>query len=243
MIDPERLRLLIDTADSMGLQPRQINGTGLVALHVHGKERYIFHKSSNPNSAAATFLTKNKRAARIVFGEHELPNIPYCVPKTEDEAIAFLQTHGRVIVKPITGQHSSNIHLVSSIDELKKIDTARGIFEKFVEGQETRLLVVAGEVKAVHLKVYDSEINDPSKVRRISLEKQQWNQSLVIMAQKAAEAFGLVFTAVDFLVTRDDEPFLLEINAAPGIERFNKPTEGPPVDAMRFYLEQFTRQL
>jgi hypothetical protein len=31
---------------------------------------------------------------------------------------------------------------------------------------------------------------------------------------------------------------MLEINSAPGLDRFQNPDDGPPIDIMRLYLEQ-----
>jgi len=238
MIDKKRLDLVLSTAEGMGLKATLLNDQGLVSVEVNGKEIYLFHKTSNPNTQMATWLANNKFAARVIFERQGLPNIPFCCPADFSEAADFLSEHGKIIVKPLKGGHSRNIHLVQTNDELSKLDLSGCILEKFVEGQEVRLLVVGGEVKAVHHKVYDGPINNPDIVRRVSFEKGQWDQQLVGLAIKAARALGLDFTAVDFLVTAQNEPHLLEINSAPGLDRFQTPDEGPALNIMQLYLEQ-----
>ncbi len=238
MIDKKRLDLIISTAEAMGLKARLVNERGLVAIETNNKEIYLFHKSSNPNSQMATWLAKDKYAARAIFELNGLPNIPFCRPKTYVEAVDFLSRHNKIIHKPLKGRHSQNIHLVTKERELKKLDLSKCILEKFIEGQEVRLLVVSNEVKALHYKVYEGPINDPDTVRRVSIHKSKWDRELVELAIKASKALGLKFTAVDFLVTKNNEVYILEINSAPGIDRFQQPDEGPPLNIMKLYLEQ-----
>lgn len=241
MIDQKRMELLLSTAESMGLNPKVLTDYGLVSIEVHGTERYVPYKASNPNDQLASWLAQNKHASRVIFEKHGLPNIPFCIPVNTSEAKNFLSEHGQIIVKPLKGSKSQGIHLVSTEDELSTLDLSDCILEKFIKGQEVRFLVVDGEVKAVHHKVYESDINDPNTVQRVSLEKEVWDKRLADVAVKAAAAIGLSFTAVDFMVTEDGDAYILEINSAPGIDRFQEPNEGPSVDMMRMYLEQIIR--
>ena len=234
--DQARLNLLIANASAQGLKPQLISKHGLVALTIGGSERYIFYDNSNPNSQPSRELAKDKYATRIVMDRVGLPNIPYTVVSSTSEAISFLEKHKTIIAKPIRGQKSKNIHLITAAKQLSNLDLGNCILEKFIKGQETRFLIVKGEVKAVHLKVYDSEINNPKTVKRISIQQAAWDASLSDVAKKAAEALGLIFCAVDFLVSGEGS-FILEINSAPGIDRFQNPDEGPPVDAMGLYLD------
>jgi glutathione synthase/RimK-type ligase-like ATP-grasp enzyme len=238
MVDKKRLDLLISTAESMGLRPKRVNNLGLISVEIEGKKRFLFHKVSNPNNPMASMLSENKFVTRIIFEQNDLPNIPYCLPVDQNEAKTFLAEHGKIIAKPVRGKHSEDIHLITQPSEIEELNISGYILEKFIKGQETRFLVVSGVVEAVHLKVYESDINNPDTVKRISLETDAWDDSLVRVATRAAEAIGLCFTAVDFLVTEDNGAYLLEINSAPGLDRFQTPDEGPPIDVMKLYLEQ-----
>ncbi len=235
------MELFISTAEAMGLKPKQVSGTGLISIEVGGKERYVFHKSSNPNWVQPSWLSENKYMARVIFERNNLPNIPYCLPVDADEAEAFLSTHGKIIAKPIKGKKSQDIILISNSAELAGTDLEDRILEKFVAGQETRFLVSEGKVIAVHLKVYDAPINNPDTVKRISLEKAQWDEKPAQLAVKAAKVIGLKLCAVDFLITKQNEAFILEINSAPGIDRFEEPDEGPPIQLMKIYIEQLVK--
>lgn len=241
MIDKKRLDLVLSTAESMGLKAKLLNEQGLVAIETDEKEIYLFHKASNPNTQMATWLADNKYVARVIFERKGLPNIPFCCPESAAEAAEFLVNQHKIIVKPLKGGHFRNVHLINTQEELEKLDLSKCILEKFIEGQEVRLMVVGGEVKAVHHKVYDGPINNPDTVRRVSLTKDQWDEQLIGLAMKAASVLGLNFTAVDFLVTAQNEVYLLEINSAPGLDRFQYPDEGPPLNIMRLYLEQIIR--
>ena len=57
----------------------------------------------------------------------------------------------------------------------------------------------------------------------------------------AAEVLGLKFTAVDFIVTENKEIFILEANSAPGLERFEEPTDGPNIEAVKIYLTELLK--
>jgi tetrahydromethanopterin:alpha-L-glutamate ligase len=241
MIDKKRLTLLLSTANTMGLNPKLINDRGLISIEVNGMERYLFYKASNPNDQMASWLAKNKYVSRLIFERNGLPNIPFCVSSSISEAKNFLSKHGRIVAKPIKGQKSQDILLISTEDELEKVDLEECILEQFIKGQETRFLVVDGEVKAAHYKVYEGDINNPETVQRVSLKKVDWDKDLVKLSIKAAAAIGLNFAAVDFIVSGSDRALILEINSAPGLERFQEPDQGPPIDAMGLYLEQMVK--
>lgn len=237
MIDKKRLNLVLSTAEGMGLKAKLLNDQGLISIDANGTELYLFHKTSNPNTQMATWLANNKYVARVIFERKGLPNIPFYLPENIGDAVNFLSEHSEIIVKPLKGGHSQNVHLVTTKNELEKLDLSHCILEKFIEGQEVRLLIIKGEVKAVHHKVYDGPINNPDTVRRVSIVEDQWSEQLAKLAIRAADALGLKFTAVDFLVTKQNLPYLLEINSAPGLDRFQKPDSGPPLNIMKLYLE------
>lgn len=242
MLDQKRLQLLVSTAESMNLQPTVITDYGLVSIVINDKTRYLFHKGSNPNEQIASWLSQNKHAARVIFERNGLPNIPFCLPHGSVDAKDFLRKHEQIIIKPIRGKKSQDVHLIHTEHELAAVDATGYILEKYVKGQEVRILVVDSVVEAVHHKVYKSAINDPSTVKRVSIEKTHWDKKLTQLAIKAAQVIGLRFAAVDFLVTSDGAAYILEINSAPGIERFQAPDQGPAIDMMRLYLEQIVKK-
>lgn len=242
MIDENRLSLLTNAAKAMGLKPEVVTPYGLVSVTIEGKNRYLFHRASNPNKLVPSRLAMNKHATRVIMERAGLPNIPFCLPANEQEAQEFLSTHKKIIVKPTKGKMSQDIHLVTDAEELAKLDITDCIFEKFIKGQETRFLVVDGKVEAVHYKMYEGEINDPKTVRRVSLERSEWDENIAKNAVQAADALGLIFTAVDFMVT-EDAAYILEVNSSPGIERFQSPDEGPAIDIARMYLVLMVREL
>ena len=241
MIDSKRLDLILSAAKELGYEAKLLNNRGLVAINVNGNEVYLFHKTSNPNTQMATWLANNKYIARVIFDRNKLPNIPFCVAENFESAVEFLSIHGKVVVKPLKGGHSQNVHLISNKEELEKLSLENCIIEKFIDGQEVRLLVVDGDVKAVHHKNYDGPINNPDIVQRESLEKDKWDARLIPLAKKAAKALCLNFTAVDFLVTPSGDIYLLEINSAPGLDRFQNPDKGPSINIMKIYIEQIIK--
>lgn len=238
MIDQKRIEILFSTAEAMGLRPKLLTKYGLVAIKIDSKERYLYYNASNPNTQLASWLSTNKHASRVILERNGLPNIPFQLPINMTEAQNFLAKHKKVIAKPIAGQHSKDIHLISDKDELEKLDIQKYILEKYVKGDEMRYLVIDGKVMSVHRKAYDSPINNPEIVKRISINKVEWDDKHSDITIKTAEIFGLKFTVVDFLVTTDGEAYILEINSAPGLDRFQVPTEGPSIDIVKIFLEK-----
>lgn len=230
--------MLYERAQQMGLEPTLLTEYGLMAIKFDGRERYIFMGSSAFNTQLSANLCRNKHVTRVILARHNLPNIPYSLPQTYEEAKVFFDQYQPLIIKPtVGGKRSEGVILVSSETELQQTDFSKSILEQYIKGREERHLVLNGEVLAVHLKLYEGAISSPAvDVERVALEKSDWDIERNDMAVKVADIMGLSFAAIDFIVT-DDKAYILEVNSAPGLSLFQQPHKGPSIDMTRIFLE------
>lgn len=228
-------------ATALGLKPELLTEYGIIAIHPNNQERYVFYGTSVLNNQLASHLATNKHASRIILERHNLPNIPYCLPESESEALEFLKKHKMIIAKPTMGRRSRGIRLIQQADDFKKVNLRTHILEEYIEGRQMRYLVLQNEVIAVHEKVYKEAISRPKQTRRIAYEKKDWDDKIVRLSLLAATALGLNFAAVDFLIDNEARAYILEVNQSPSLLRFNFPDEGPPIDLVKIFLEATVR--
>ncbi len=243
MNDPETSQILFDEAKNLGLNPQWLTDYGLFYINIDNTIRFVFHGISYLNSQMSSYLCRNKHATRIVLDLFRLPNIPYALPATDAEAISFLKKHKRIVVKPTVGSRSENVHLITQKSQLKNIDRASSIFEKYIEGREFRYLVLKNQVIAVHERIFPGLINDPKIVKRISYPPNKWEKKLIEISLKTTQAIGTQFAAVDFKIDKKENPYILEVNAAPGIKWFHNPTKGPSVNVANLLLKATVEEL
>lgn len=192
------------------------------------------------NSVASAMQVQDKYLTRVILERHNLPNIPYALPRNRDEAEAFLAKHGDIIVKPKNGWGSHNISRISNVSELEDIAYPKFIFEKYIPGKEMRYLVLDQKVIAVHHSSYGESVEVDRELQRISYEPQEWNDEKCAMALKIATIFDLHLTAVDFMVLPDGSYTVLEVNSSPGFKWFHAPSSGPAVNVAMAFLQAVT---
>ena len=237
MFATESTDILYARADELGLKPSKLNEYGLLEITTYsGAKQYIFHSKTALNSQLSSYLVSNKHTTRQILEQHNLPNIPYCLPKTQRELRDFFIKHQPVVVKPTYGHGSHGVRMIDDVAQLDNLDITTIVAEKFIEGQEERYLVLNGQVIAVHQKLYDGPINSAETLRRVSLKSDTWHSERTRMAVQIAQVFRLRFAAVDFIVMSDGTFVVLEVNSAPGIAWFHTPTSGPSVDVAGMLL-------
>jgi glutathione synthase/RimK-type ligase-like ATP-grasp enzyme len=222
--------LLFRSAQKMGLQPSWIIPDGLFAVLVNGQERYVNFAHSPLNSQISASLAKNKHLTRQILERHDMPNIPFINPQSHTEASLFLDEHGKIIAKPVSGSGSRDIHIVAKASQLEALDITKYILEKYITGQELRYLVLNGEVIAVHRSDYGTSVQEDRPLERISYHPSDWDQTLVLLAVQVAQILGLKFATVDYLVDSLGRAYILEVNTTPGLKWFHAPTSGPIID-------------
>jgi glutathione synthase/RimK-type ligase-like ATP-grasp enzyme len=229
--------LLFRCAKQMGLMPVWIAPLDTFAIMVNGREMYINHARSPLNSATSVSLAKNKYITRRILERHNMPNIPYTLPRTNTEADAFLARYGTIIAKPVTGAGAHDIHIISHKSELAALKVERYILEKYTSGKELRYLVLNNKVIGVHRSEYGSSVAEDRPLQRISYPQDLWSPALLDLSLKIADTLSLKFAAVDYLIDASGYAYILEVNTMPGLKWFHAPTSGPIVDVARLFLE------
>jgi glutathione synthase/RimK-type ligase-like ATP-grasp enzyme len=221
----------------MGLKPVWVVPNGLFAISTPTGERYVNFATSSLNSHVSASLAKNKYLTRVVLGRSGIPNIPFCRPKTMEEALLFLEQHKKIIVKPYDGWGAQDIRIVESPEQLEDVALSSYIFEKYIVGREMRILVLNNNVIGVHESKYGVSVEATRDLERISYDRSEWDIELTNSALRISHILGLRFAAVDYLVDDQGTYYLLEVNSSPGLKWFHAPTAGPPVDAAALFLE------
>lgn len=233
MLDLKAAKILFTEAQKMGLSPKWLLNYGLFSIRFKGKTGYVFYTSTLMNSQLGSYLAKNKHATRTILEKNNLPGVPYSVAETQKQLEKFLKKHKTIIAKPTMGRGSQDIHIIKSIQDAKGLDFQSYIFEKYIKGREVRYLVLNGKIIGV---------NEKTKVRT-SYPKKLWDKKISEIAILAAKNIGLKFAAVDFLIDGRNIAHILEVNASPGLNRFQNPAKGPKINLAKILLEETVKAL
>ena len=99
-------------------------------------------------------------------------------------------------------------------------------FEKFIQGEEHRYLILNNQVIAVQKKLLQPTKTNPWQLHYTGLSRQAWRQDLVDESLKIAQIFELNWVAVDFMVDEQEKALVLEFNSSPGIVKIHQPDAG-----------------
>ncbi|MBW7943906.1 ATP-grasp domain-containing protein [Patescibacteria group bacterium] len=230
-------QVLFQAAQKLNLHPRWLTDWGLISITVNGVEKYICMSKTVVNTQISAYLSANKSATRVILERHGLPNIPYLTPPNLEEAEAFFEEHHPLVAKPTMGQRAEGVQLIKTREELRQLDLSSLILEKYIAGPEFRYLVLQNQVIAVQQKLFDGELYAPDDSRRLSYFPLRWDPQLVDYALLVTKVLGLGFAAVDFKIDEWERPFVLEVNSAPALWRFEQPDEGPAVPVAEMLLK------
>lgn len=143
--------------------------------------------------------------------------------ESRQEALEWLK-EGVVVCRTLLNSHSGKgIVLASTLEEL----VPAPLYTKYVKkDQEYRLHVFKGECFFVQRKARKLEVPDDKvdwQIRNHANGFIYANKDVEVpelfkeIAVKAIKSLGLDFGAVDLIVTKKGEPYVLEVNTAPGL--------------------------
>lgn len=229
--------LLFETAGIMGLRPSWLKQGAIFAIPAVDGEHYINYSISSMNSQLSSSMVGNKNAARLVLARRGFPTMAHLVPSNHVEAQTFLAKHKKIIIKPINGSNSRNVHIIETAGQLDAFDVRGYILESYAPGKELRYLILGDEVIGVHESQYGESVAEDRDLKRISYVRADWDPALVTLSLEVAKAFGLRFGAVDYIIGRDGRARILEVNSSPGMKWFHVPTSGPAIDVAGLFLQ------
>ena len=235
--------LLFKAASTMGLQPSWLKQGSIFAISTLNGESYINCSISTLNSQLSSSMVGNKDAARLVLARQDFPTMAHLVPSNLAEAQAFLAKHKKIVVKPINGSNSRDVHIIETSGQLAAFDVQSYILEEYAPGKEIRYLILNDQVIGVHESQYGESVAEDRDLKRISYARSDWDPALVALSLKVAKVFGLRFAAVDYIIGPDDRARILEINTSPGMKWFHAPTSGPVVDLAGMFLRALLEEV
>lgn len=159
--------------------------------------------------------TTNKRIMRQLFKEHGVP-MPELL--TTYEVPHYLWEGYTIVGRPDRHTKGRGFWLINNEDDLAAaiIGTRRKAgathFMEYIDApHELRVHIFMGKSIRISEKQFD-ESHDYTTIKP-TVEVKQARKA----AKKAVAALGLDFGAVDILVQYDGTPYVLEVNAAPGL--------------------------
>ena len=121
--------------------------------------------------------------------------------------------------------------------DIKRIDNLSSVvhgdyYSKFIDSKcEYRILVFDGKAIRVQLKVKSEDNQGSDYIHNYEngfLLKDNFahdvelENKLIAMSERAVATVGLDFGAVDILVSKDNEPYVLEVNSAPRLNKYGR---------------------
>lgn len=131
-----------------------------------------------------------------------------------------------LVVKPILGGSSVELYIIKSMEELQKVPLKPHLFaEKFIKGREFTIGIIEGKALpvieiATTKGVYDFDAKYISNSTNylfdsLSPELEKRMQLIAEKVYQLTESEGVA--RVDFILSSDNEPYVLEINSIPGM--------------------------
>lgn len=185
----------------------------------------------------ASSIAMDKDFTKRILKTHGLPVIPSIVVNSYEELMGKkIDLKYPLMIKPVSEGSSIGMKKVSTSEELESAvrDAEKyktGVMlEKYIDGKSITVGVLDIDKETVATPIlefrtktewYDYEAKYTEGMTEFILpaeineELTKKIQDLSIKAHKVIEAKGM--SRVDFVVTKDDKPFILEINTIPGM--------------------------
>ena len=138
------------------------------------------------------------------------------------------------VLKTFTGAMGIGTMMVNAVDQLEAVAATIWalkepiLMQEYVRSDDNsvsdiRTLVIGGEVvgairRIAHVGEFRSNVHKGATTEGIELSKRE-----ISLAKKAANALGLEIAGVDWINTKDG-PVVLEVNATPGFQGFERAT-------------------
>ncbi|HNX26227.1 MAG TPA: D-alanine--D-alanine ligase [Phycisphaerae bacterium] len=219
-------------------------GMDLVFIALHGEfgesgevqqlceDRKLRYTGSGPHASA---MGMDKAAAKMIIRQGGLRTADWAVIEeydSQDAIDAKLAPLGKsLVVKPVDSGSSVDVHLCKGRAGLREslasvVDIyGRALVETFIEGREFSVSLLIDralpvmEIKSTH-EMFDYEAKYVDNTTTFTFEHDLPEKVQAEMRCMALSMFNLLgcrdFSRVDFMVDRENKPYILEINTIPG---------------------------
>lgn len=180
------------------------------------------------NTGTAMRNCSNKVLTQILLTKAEIKT-PKTALITSDEQLDFaIKAIGEkfpIIVKTLFGTHGVGVIRADSLPSLKSIvqqllkSNVEFMLQEFIEHDESaRIYILGDEVLAAVMRTIPSGDFRSNAHQGAKLKVHDASDKEKDVAKKAAEAVGTNFSAVDYIVDKDGEIVIIEVNGSPGFE-------------------------
>jgi len=173
-------RIIVDEARRRGIAVEVEDAeAGLFRLSFGGRSISCREALSDMTSAVALSRCDDKALTRRLLARADLRVPEQLRVSRSHEVSAFLERHGRVVVKPARGEQGRSVFVdLSTEDEVgRAIEHARQVcnevlVEEFVAGQDLRIIVIDGAVVAAAVRKPATVLGDGEHTIRELIETQ-----------------------------------------------------------------------
>jgi RimK-like ATP-grasp domain len=191
----------------------------------------------NRSGPMASNMSKPYQAQLLL--EHGFAIPPTLITNDPDEVRAFIEEHGRVVYKSISGQRS----IVQELGEedLERLELIRWCpvqFQAFVDGSDVRVHVLGDEVFAVAVESGATDYRYPARqgfarpqLRSVELPAETAERCIAV-----TESMGLAFAGIDLRLGADGRTYCFEVNPSPAFSYYESATDQPISERLAEYL-------
>lgn len=219
-------KLLSEEAERQGFTPIWEHPRGLFSITHNGKNLFVYYAKLHINSQLGSWICQDKSLTHTVLDKEGFLTIPYYYGNQPKEVNAFFDKHTRIIQKPVLGEQSKNVHLITRREDIDINNLEDTIFEQFIDGTEYRCLVLNGQTIGMQKKTLDPTPEYPWRKHVTNLEEHEWLPECIKDAHTIASLLHMGFIAVDFMIDATGKRWILELNAMPGLHSFHHPDSG-----------------
>ena len=196
---------------------------GCRSVKLEGMNKVVY------NTSKAIKSTINKYNSRLLFKSNNIPtpNTYNCIEIHKEDVINNLKFP--LIRRPLKHSKSKDFEVINNINELnyfqkEDIETNNFYYSEFVDKvKEIRLHIAHGKVITIIEK-------RPPKLKQYSwgmvdnfdnLKWRYWRSDIIESSVKAMKLLGLTFGAIDVIIDKQGNYYLLEVNTAPDFSYSN----------------------
>jgi biotin carboxylase len=209
------LELLVD-GDIHGIMTKSY-GTAIVTASYLNE---IFKIPFLPSATSGDFIDKRKMKSTFINN-----NIltPYIIPVSHRMKIEKIPASSfPVIVKPVVGHAKIDVRMAANVSDLKKHGITNDMFtdsytmEKFVEGNEIIAAGIIHDKRYYLVEMTDKKtLPPPSFIDIMHIAPSRYLhlwKNIEVIGQAVSDAFSITASPLimEFVINKDEEPFLIE---------------------------------
>ena len=192
----------------------------------------------------------DRLSCTITLRNHDIPMPATCITTDPEAALAAINRFGDAVLKPLYSTKARGMVYIQAGEKKKHIrETLHTFHHKnpmlYVQkkialpGQDLGIAFLGGDYLGTYARVandnsWNSTIHSGGKYAPYTP-----SDTLIALAQRAQQPFGLDFTTVD-VVESEDGPMVFEVSAFGGFRGLN---EGAGIDAAARYVDYAVEQL